>query len=95
MLKKCATLDPKNQMVLKRFFFRIIVSILNVHCVNCSEALQKHKWEDATTVDKSAWTYRRNVNLNDLRTVEELITTLVQAVRYGGTLLQLFSFCCL
>ena len=57
--------------------------------VNCAETLPKHKWEDATTVDKSAWTYRRNMKLSDLRTMEELIATLAQVVRYGEIILDI------
>ena len=67
------------------------LKILNLSCVNCAEVLQKHKWEDASTVDKSAWTYRRNVKLSDLHTVEELLATLVQTVRYGDTLIEIAS----
>jgi len=67
------------------------LKILNLSFVNCAEVLQKHKWEDASTVDKSAWTYRRNVKLSDLHTVEELLATLVQAVRYGDTLVEIAS----
>ena len=67
------------------------LKILNLSCVNCAEVLQKHKWEDANTVDKSAWTYRRNVKLSDLHTVEELLAILVQTVRYGDTLVEIAS----
>ena len=44
--------------------------------------LQVHKWENAFTVDREAWTYRRNVNLNDFLSIEEILDELVSTVRY-------------
>ncbi|CAL8070943.1 unnamed protein product, partial [Orchesella dallaii] len=46
-----------------------------------------HKWENAMTVDKNAWTYRRNARLSDFLTPEELISTIVQTVACGGNIL--------
>ncbi|CAG5131393.1 unnamed protein product [Candidula unifasciata] len=49
--------------------------------------LQKRKFEDATTMDKYAWAYRRNINIEDLNTMEEVTTLIAQVVSCGGNLL--------
>jgi len=49
--------------------------------------LQKHKWENAMTIDKSSWGYRRNMKLEDIYTMEELISELAITVSCGGNLL--------
>ena len=46
-----------------------------------AEVLQKRKWEDATSIDKHSWGYRRNADIEDFQSTYELITLLVQAVR--------------
>ena len=43
--------------------------------------LQKHKWEDAMTVDKQSWGYRRNTVLSDFLTMDNLTSILASAVR--------------
>jgi len=45
--------------------------------------LQKRKWENAMTVDKRSWGYRRDANLASMLTMEELIGQLAGTVRYG------------
>ncbi|XP_046360949.2 alpha-L-fucosidase-like [Haliotis rufescens] len=49
--------------------------------------LAKHKFEDATTIDKVAWTFRRNAKLSDFNTIEELLEQLVSVVSIGGNFL--------
>ncbi|XP_071447330.1 alpha-L-fucosidase [Hetaerina americana] len=49
--------------------------------------LQLHKWENAMTLDKSSWGYRRTATLNDYLTIEELLETLASTVSCGGNLL--------
>ncbi|KAF5277100.1 hypothetical protein FQA39_LY06338 [Lamprigera yunnana] len=49
--------------------------------------LQTHKWENAMTLDRYAWSYRRNTVLSDFLTIHELLTTLAQTVSCGGNIL--------
>ncbi|XP_023344127.1 alpha-L-fucosidase [Eurytemora carolleeae] len=49
--------------------------------------LQKHKWENAMTIDRKSWGYRRNMNLEDILTMEELTETLAMTISCGGNLL--------
>ena len=44
--------------------------------------LLKHKWENAMTIDKHSWGYRRDAKLEDYLTTHELLTTLSQTIRY-------------
>jgi len=43
--------------------------------------LQKHKWENCMTIDRKAWTHRRNAVLADYLTPHDIITALVETVR--------------
>ncbi|XP_063920280.1 alpha-L-fucosidase-like [Zophobas morio] len=49
--------------------------------------LQPHKWENAMTLDKSSWGFRRNASLSDYLTIEELLETLAQTISCGGNIL--------
>ncbi|XP_064595047.1 alpha-L-fucosidase-like [Liolophura sinensis] len=49
--------------------------------------LQKRKWENAMTIDKDSWGYRRNADLSEYLTMEEVISTLVITVSTGGNML--------
>ncbi|CAG2111020.1 unnamed protein product [Medioppia subpectinata] len=49
--------------------------------------LQLHKWENAMTLDKYSWGYRRDAQLSDYITTHELVTILAQTVSCGGNLL--------
>ncbi|KRT85036.1 hypothetical protein AMK59_2040, partial [Oryctes borbonicus] len=49
--------------------------------------LQPHKWENAMTVDKDSWGFRRNMNYDDILTSFELIKTMVETVSCGGNIL--------
>ena len=43
--------------------------------------LQKKKWENAMTIDKQSWGYRKNTRLSEFLTTDELVATLVETVR--------------
>ncbi|XP_031562279.1 alpha-L-fucosidase-like isoform X2 [Actinia tenebrosa] len=50
--------------------------------------LVKHKWENAMSMDKMSWGYRRNATqLAEYNTIQELIGQLVTTVSCGGNLL--------
>ncbi|KAL9956712.1 hypothetical protein ACROYT_G038233 [Oculina patagonica] len=44
--------------------------------------LQKMKWKNAMTIDRHSWGFRREANLKDYFTIEELIKQLATTVRY-------------
>ena len=43
--------------------------------------LQKHKWENAMTIDRQSWGYRREAVLEDYLSIEELLQQLAITVR--------------
>ncbi|CAG2167824.1 unnamed protein product, partial [Oppiella nova] len=49
--------------------------------------LLKHKWENAMTIDKYTWGYRRNAQLSDYLTTHQLLTTMAQTISCGGNIL--------
>uniref|UniRef100_A0A0C9RDA0 alpha-L-fucosidase n=2 Tax=Fopius arisanus TaxID=64838 RepID=A0A0C9RDA0_9HYME len=49
--------------------------------------LLPHKWENAMTIDRQSWGFRRNARLEDFLTIEELVRELVSTVSCGGNLL--------
>merc|ERR1711915_1108226 len=49
--------------------------------------VQDHKWENAMTLDKNSWGFRRNADISKYLTTKELIKTLVETVACGGNLL--------
>lgn len=70
---------------------------MNVWCkhgdfVNCEDkfnpgTLQPKKWENAMTIDNKAWGFRRDAQLSDFLTTDQLVSTLVETVSCGGNLL--------
>lgn len=42
----------------------------------------KKKWENAMTIDKRSWGYRREAKLEELLSIEELIQLFVKTIRY-------------
>lgn len=49
--------------------------------------LQAHKWENAMTVDRQSWGIRRNINIADVFSPEELIKEIASTVSCGGNIL--------
>ncbi|XP_033632742.1 alpha-L-fucosidase-like [Asterias rubens] len=49
--------------------------------------LQKHKWENAMTVDKGSWGYRRNVHLSDFLSTQQLLHSMAKTISCGGNML--------
>nr|ATU82889.1 secreted Glycosyl hydrolase-like protein [Pristhesancus plagipennis] len=49
--------------------------------------LQRHKWENAMTLDKHTWGYNRTSTLKDYLTINELIKTMVETIAFGGNIL--------
>ncbi|XP_052282984.1 alpha-L-fucosidase-like isoform X1 [Dreissena polymorpha] len=49
--------------------------------------LQKRKWENAMTIDKQSWGYRRDATLSDMLTMEDLLATLASTISCGGNML--------
>ncbi|CAH1366820.1 unnamed protein product [Tenebrio molitor] len=49
--------------------------------------LLPHKWENAMTIDKVSWGYRRNAVISDVLTTHELLVTLTQTISCGGNIL--------
>jgi alpha-L-fucosidase len=46
-----------------------------------------HKWENAMTVDKGCWGFRRLTTADDYPTSQDIISELVSTVSWGGNLL--------
>ena len=75
---------------IREFFFvckfYCVTTCLHIVTQMCcpSGKLQNHKWENAMTVDKLSWGYRRNADIMDYLTIEELLYQLVSTVRLGN-----------
>ncbi|KAL0893722.1 hypothetical protein ABMA27_013869 [Loxostege sticticalis] len=59
---------------------------------NCADRynpgrLQNHKWENAFTLDKKSWGYRRNMEVSDVLTMKELLNHIISTVSCGGNAL--------
>lgn len=68
---------------------RVLVLLINVCWL--SGKLQMHKWENAMTMDRKSWGYRREATIADYLTIKELISDFVITVRYS----MLCDDCCI
>nr|XP_053626405.1 alpha-L-fucosidase-like [Cherax quadricarinatus] len=64
-----------------------LYNVLKFYIYIITGVLQPHKWENAMTLDRVAWGYRRNAPLSDYLTIHDLITTLTQTISCGGNIL--------
>ncbi|XP_061185892.1 alpha-L-fucosidase-like [Saccostrea echinata] len=46
-----------------------------------------HKWVNAMTIDKYSWGYRRNADLSNYNTIEELLEEVITTISFGGNIL--------
>jgi alpha-L-fucosidase len=44
--------------------------------------LQKRKWENCMTIDKKSLGFRREADLGDYYTIEELLEIIIETIRY-------------
>jgi len=49
--------------------------------------LIKHKWENCLTIDEHSWGYRKNADIADMLTIQDLLATLASTVSCGGNML--------
>jgi len=49
-------------------------------------SLQKYKWENAMTLDRYSWGFRRNAKLEDYLSMDELTDILAETISCGGNL---------
>ncbi|OQR71929.1 putative alpha-L-fucosidase-like [Tropilaelaps mercedesae] len=49
--------------------------------------LKPHKWENAMTLDKVSWGYRREMTIDDVYTLQELLELLAKTISCNGNLL--------
>ena len=45
--------------------------------------LQKHKWENAMTIDRYSWGFRREATIDQYLSIQELVSELVITVRWA------------
>ncbi|CAK8677745.1 unnamed protein product [Clavelina lepadiformis] len=53
----------------------------------CPDYAGKRKWESVASIDRVSWGGRRNVLIEELMTIDEIIQTLVSSVSRGGNFL--------
>lgn len=45
--------------------------------------LVNHKWENCMPLDTQSWGFRRDMQLSDVLTIEQVISSIAETVRYG------------
>lgn len=56
-------------------------------CRHTIGKLQKHKWENALTIDATSWGYNRKATYENYLTTEYFIHQLIETVAFGGNML--------
>ncbi|XP_048755999.2 plasma alpha-L-fucosidase-like [Ostrea edulis] len=46
-----------------------------------------HKWVNAMTIDKGSWGFRRNADLSDFYSIEDLLEEVIYTISFGGNIL--------
>ena len=79
-IQKCLRKIYKKCLMVYPYVLKKLLSI--TYRISCPLAkAPDFKWEDATTVDLNAWTYRRDTTLKDVRPIDHLIHLLIKTVR--------------
>lgn len=66
--------------------------IIELTEVSCLGELLPFKWENAISIDKYSWGYRRVSNITDYYTTTELVAMMVETVSCGGRFENTYTF---
>lgn len=59
------------------------------YVINIPGTLFPHKWENAFTIDKLSWGFRRNMKSSEVLSFEEILEYVVSTVSCGGNKLEI------
>ena len=61
--------------------YQYIKNVITSICLHSKGKIIQHKWESCMTVDKRSWTHRRQIQIEDVLTIEELLAEIAETVR--------------